>query len=184
MDFLKTLDQHSIDSSQIEKDLFTRFDVKRGLRNADHSGVLVGLTNIGDVVGYDRTEKEIVPVQGQLFYRGVNVYDMVKGFQTDSRHGFDETIHLLLAGKLPTPTELDATTAYLASQRDLPSYFTKNMILSLRGRNIMNMLARSVLVLYTLDDQAESNEHMNVVRQSLDLIAKFPVITAYSYFGM
>jgi len=184
MDFLKTLDQHSLDSSQIEKDLFTRFDVKRGLRNADHSGVLVGLTNIGDVVGYDRTEKEIVPVEGQLFYRGVNVYDMVKGFQSDVRHGFDETIHLLLAGKLPTPTELDATTAYLASQRDLPSYFTKNMILSLRGRNIMNMLARSVLVLYTLDDRAESNEHMNVVRQSLDLIAKFPVITAYSYFGM
>lgn len=184
MDFLKTLDQYSVESSQVEKELFTRFDVKRGLRNSDGSGVLVGLTNIGDVVGYEKKENEIVPAQGQLFYRGVNVYDLAKGFQADNRHGFDETIHLLLAGKLPNKTELDATTAYLASQRDLPSYFTKNMILSLRGRNIMNMLARSVLVLYTLDEQAENNDHMNVVRQSLDMIAKFPVITAYSYFGM
>lgn len=184
MDYLKTLDQDSFNSSQIDKELFTRFDVKRGLRNADHSGVLVGLTNIGDVVGYEKHENEVVPVEGKLFYRGVNVFDMVKGFQADSRHGFDETIHLLLSGKLPTKTELEATSAYLASHRDLPSYFTKNMILSLRGRNIMNMLARSVLVLYTLDDKAESNEHLNVVRQSLDMIAKFPVITAYSYFGM
>jgi citrate synthase len=184
MDFLKTLDQYSIDSSQIDKDLFTRFDVKRGLRNSDGSGVLVGLTNIGDVVGYEKQDNKVVPVHGQLFYRGVNVYDLVKGFQKDSRHGFDETIYLLLSGKLPNTEDLAATTAYLASQRDLPSYFTKNMILSLRGRDIMNMLARSVLVLYTLDDKAEDNNHLNVVRQSLDMIAKFPVITAYSYFGM
>jgi citrate synthase len=184
MDFLKTLDQYSTDSSQIEKELFTRFDVKRGLRNSDGSGVLVGLTNIGDVIGYEKKENGVEPVQGQLFYRGVNVYDLVKGFQSDKRHGFDETIYLLLAGQLPNKADLAATTAYLASQRDLPSYFTKNMILSLRGRDIMNMLARSVLVLHTLDDRAEDISHLNVVRQSLDMIAKFPVITAYAYFGM
>jgi citrate synthase len=184
MDFLKTLDQYSVDSSQIDKELFTRFDVKRGLRNSDGSGVLVGLTNIGDVVGYEKKDKEVIPVHGQLYYRGVNVYDIVKGFQADKRHGFDETVFLLLAGKLPNNEELEATTAYLAAHRDLPSYFTKNMILSLRGKNIMNMLARSALVLYTLDDKAEDNDHLNVVRQSLEMIAKFPVITAYSYFGM
>ncbi len=184
MDFLKTLDQSSFDSSQIEKELFTQFDVKRGLRNSDGSGVLVGLTNIGDVVGYKKSKDKVTPTEGQLFFRGINVYDLVKGFQTDKRHGFDETIYLLLSGKLPNTEDLSATTAYLAGQRDLPSYFTKNMILSLRGKNIMNMLARSVLVLYTLDDKAEDNSHLNVVRQALDLIAKFPVITAYSYFGM
>ncbi len=184
MDFLKTLDQSSFDSSQIEKELFTQFDVKRGLRNSDGSGVLVGLTNIGDVVGYEKNNDKITPIQGQLYFRGINVYDLVKGFQNDKRHGFDETVYLLLAGKLPNSEDLAATTAYLAGQRDLPSYFTKNMILSLRGKNIMNMLARSALVLYTLDDKAEDNSHLNVVRQALDLIAKFPVITAYSYFGM
>lgn len=184
MDFLKDLDKFSIDSSQIDKELFTRFDVKRGLRNQNGSGVLVGLTNIGDVVGYEKKGEEVIPCHGQLYYRGINVYDLVKGFQTDQRHGFDETVYLLLAGRLPNSEELEATTSYLSSLRDLPSYFTKNMILSLRGRNIMNMLARSVLVLYTLDDDPEDQSHMNIVRQSLDLIAKFPVITAYSYFGM
>lgn len=184
MDFLKDLDNFSIQSSQIEKELFTRFDVKRGLRNQNGSGVLVGLTNIGDVVGYEKDGDEVKPCHGQLFYRGINVYDLVKGFQNDGRHGFDETVYLLLSGKLPNSEELEATTSYLSSLRDLPSYFTKNMILSLRGRNIMNMLARSVLVLYTLDDDPEDQSHLNIVKQSLDLIAKFPVITAYSYFGM
>jgi citrate synthase len=184
MDFLKTLDQQSFDSCQIDKELFDRFAVKRGLRNSDGSGVLVGLTNIGDVVGYKREGEKVTPVPGQLYYRGVNVYDLVKGFQEDKRHGFDEIVYLLLAGKLPTKEDLAKTTAYLAAQRDLPSYFTKNMILSLRGRNVMNMLARSILVLYTIDEHAEENDHINIVRQSLDLIAKIPVITAYSYFGM
>ncbi|MBN1119334.1 MAG: citrate synthase [Bacteroidales bacterium] len=184
MDFLKDLDSFSTQSSQIDKELFTRFDVKRGLRNANGSGVLVGLTNIGDVVGYEKDGDKVIPCHGQLFYRGINVYDIVKGFQNDRRHGFDETVYLLLSGKLPNSEELASMTSYLASLRDLPSYFTKNMLLSLRGKNIMNMLARSVLVMYTLDDKAEDQSHLNIVKQSLDLIAKIPVVTAYSYFGM
>ncbi len=184
MDFLKDLDKFSENSSQIDKELFNRFNVKRGLRNQDGSGVLVGLTNIGDVVGYEKEEEKIKPSHGQLFYRGINVYDLVKGFQRDNRHGFDETVYLLLTGRLPNKEELAATTSYLSSHRDLPSYFTKNMILSLRGKNVMNMLARSVLVLYTMDDKPEDQAHINIIRQSLDLIAKFPVITAYSYYGM
>ena len=183
MDFLDQLDKLSIDASQIDKELYTRFDVKRGLRNQNGSGVLVGLTNIGDVVGYEKQDDKVIPAHGRLFYRGIEVTELVKGFQQDGRHGYDETVFLLLSGKLPTKDELMRFTSYLAGLRDLPQYFTKNMILSLRGRNIMNMLARSVLVLYTMDDYAEEHNHKNVLRQSLDLIAKFPVITAYSYFG-
>ena len=147
MEFLNYIDQLSIDASQINKELFTRFDVKRGLRNANGSGVLVGLTNIGDVVGYERKGDEVIPTQGRLYYRGIEVAELVKGFQSNGRHGFDETVFLLLTGKLPIKDELMRFTSYLAGMRDLPQYFTKNMILSLRGRNIMNMLARSVLVL-------------------------------------
>ena len=183
MDFLDQLDQLSINASQIDKELFSRFDVKRGLRNQNGSGVLVGLTNIGDVVGYEKDGDKVIPAHGRLYYRGIEVSELAKGFQQDGRHGYDETVFLLLSGKLPTKDELMRFTSYLAGLRDLPQYFTKNMILSLRGKNIMNMLARSVLVLYTMDDYVEEQTHKNVLRQSLDLIAKFPVITAYSYFG-
>lgn len=181
--FIDELDVKVGDAAEIPKELFTKFDVKRGLRNADGSGVLVGLTNIGDVVGYKKEADKVIPTHGQLFYRGRNVYDIVKGFQKDSRHGFDETTYLLLAGEMPNAENLGAFSKHLASLRDLPQYFTKNMILSLRGRDIMNMIARSVLVLYTLDENPDDISRKNVLMQSLDLIAKFPVITAYSYFG-
>ena len=183
MDILNRVHQQSINASQIDKELFERFNVKRGLRNQDGSGVLVGLTNIGDVVGYEKDGDKIIPAQGRLYYRGINISDLVAGFQQNNRHGYDESVYLLLSGKLPNSEELELFSSNMAGLRDLPSYFTKNMILSLRGKNIMNMLARSTLVLYTLDDSAEDQSHRNVLRQSLDLIAKFPVITAYSYFG-
>ncbi len=180
---LERLDNLSVEGSKIDKELFEKFSVKRGLRNQDGSGVLVGLTNIGDVVGYEKRGEKIVPAHGKLFYRGISINDHVDGFQRDHRHGFDETVFLLLSGKLPDRNELNQFSSALAAMRDLPSHFTKNMILSLRGKNIMNMLARSVLVLYTEDDTSEEHSHMNILKQSLDLIAKFPVITAYSYFG-
>ena len=183
MEFLNQLDEFSTGASQIDKELFTKFNVKRGLRNQDGSGVLVGLTNIGDVVGYEKKNEQVIPTHGRLYYRGISINDLVHGFQADGRHGFDETVFLLLAGKLPSKNELERFSSYLTGLRDLPQYFTKNMILSLRGKNIMNMLARSVLVLYTMDDYAEENDHLTVLKQSLDLISKFPVITAYSYFG-
>lgn len=183
MKIIDRLDELSLKACEIDNELFTKFNVKRGLRNQDGSGVLVGLTNIGDVVGYEKKDDKVIPTHGKLFYRGINVYDLVKGFQKDNRHGFDETVYLLLAGNLPNKDELTQFSSYLSGLRDLPQYFTKNMILSLRGKNIMNMLARSALVLYTLDDDAEGTSHYNVLKQSLDLIAKFPVITAYSYFG-
>ncbi|MBN2520854.1 MAG: citrate synthase [Bacteroidales bacterium] len=185
MRLLDDLSKRIIEVADIDKDLFEKYNVKRGLRNSDGSGVLVGLTSVGDVVGYERTgENKLKAIDGQLFYRGIELKDLVYGYQKDNRHGFDETAFLLLTGKLPTKSELSEFSNYLVSHRELPSYFTKNTILSLRGRSIMNMLARSVLVLYTLDSKPEDLSAKNLLHQSLTLIAKFPTIVAYSYHGM
>lgn len=184
MELLDNLAKAAVQASEIDKSLFDKYNVKRGLRNADFSGVLVGLTRIGDVVGYDKVDGQIIPKEGELYYRGVEVQELARGFQKDKRHGFEETVFLLLSGRLPNESELKEFNVYLAEERDLPSFFSKSMILSLRGRNIMNMLARSVLALYADDDEAENYDPVNLVRQSVSLIAKFPVIVAYSYFGM
>jgi len=181
-EFMQKLEEITVKASQIDKDLFDTYNVKRGLRNQDGSGVLVGLTNIGDVIGYEKTDNQVTPCEGRLYYRGINVEELVNGFQNDKRHGFDETVYLLLTGKLPSKDDLDLFTSYMAGHRDLPNSFV-NLILSFRGKNIMNMLARSVLVMYTQDDEAENYSHINLLKQSLNLIAKFPIIAAYVYFG-
>jgi citrate synthase len=181
-DILQKLEELTINASQIDKDLFEKYNVKRGLRNQDGTGVLVGLTNIGDVVGYEKKEDKIIPCEGRLYYRGIEIADMVSGCQKDGRHGFDETVYLLMTGSLPTKENLDMFSSYLVGHRDLPNSFV-NLILSFRGKNIMNMLARSVLVMYTQDDDAENYTHLNLLRQSLNLIAKFPIIAAYIYFS-
>ena len=183
MNIFEKLEQYSLKASDINKELYSTYNVKRGLRNQDGSGVVAGLTHIGDVIGYTKENDKVIPAEGELFYRGISVMDMVKGLQKDGRHGFDETVFLLLAGKLPSKEELNSFTGELAKLRDLPQYFTKNMILSLRGRDVMNMLARSVLVLYEMDEEAEDYSHINLTKQCLNLIAKFPVITCYAYYG-
>jgi citrate synthase len=181
-EFMQKLEEITVKASQIDKDLFDTYNVKRGLRNQDGSGVLVGLTNIGDVVGYEKKDNQVTPCEGRLFYRGISIEDLVHGFQKDKRHGFDETVYLLLTGKLPSKDDLDLFTSYMAGHRDLQNSFV-NLILSFRGKNIMNMLARSVLVMYTQDDEAENYSHINLLKQSLNLVAKFPIIAAYVYFG-
>jgi len=181
-EFMQKLEDITVKASQIDKNLFETYNVKRGLRNQDGSGVLVGLTNIGDVVGYQKKDNQIIPSEGKLFYRGIDVEDLARGFQKDKRHGFDETVYLLMTGKLPSKEDMDIFSSYLAGHRDLPNSFV-NLILSFRGKNIMNMLARSVLVMYTQDDEAENHSHINLLKHSLNLIAKFPVIAAYVYFG-
>lgn len=183
-DVIKGLSEHVKNASYINPELFEKYNVKRGLRNADHSGVLVGLTNIGDVVGYRKENDKLIPSDGQLIYRGINVEELVKGTQSQNRHGFDEVVYLLLSGKLPNKSELENFMIYMGELRELPDDFTKNMILTLKGHNIMNMLARSVLGLYTLDAKAENTTIENLVDQSLNLIAKFPTIIAYSYHAM
>jgi len=180
-EFLRKFEESVRDSCQIDNELFEKYDVKRGLRNNDRTGVLVGLTNIGDVVGYDKRDGKVVPIPGKLLYRGINIDDITHGFQKENRHGFDETVFLLLAGRLPSAEELDLFSRYLASMRSLPDHFINNMILSLKGKDVLNILARSVLGLYTLDEDPDNISLDNMIRQSLNLIAKFPCIIAYSY---
>ncbi len=180
-EFFANLEGSVKNACQIDNELFEKYDVKRGLRNTDRTGVLVGLTNIGDVIGYEKRNNVIVPVPGKLLYRGINVEEITHGFQRENRHGFDEVIHLLLTGRLPDQNELDEFSSHLASLRGLPDSFIKDMILSMKGKDVLNILARSVLGLYTLDDDPENISLNNMIRQSLNLIAKFPAIIAYSY---
>ena len=168
-------------TSNIDKELFTKMGVKRGLRNDDHSGVLAGLTRIGDVVGFERQSDGILkPVPGKLYYRGIDVEELVAGIQSEERLGFEETTFLLLSGRLPDKTELVASQNLLAETMPLNHTTTMN-ILSLQGKNIMNILARSVLELYIYDDNPDDISRQNLIRQSINLIAKFPTIIAYAY---
>lgn len=183
-EFFLKLEGSVREACKIDNDLFDKYDVKRGLRNSDRTGVLVGLTNIGDVVGYKKENDKVIAVPGRLLYRGIDIENIAHGFQDENRHGFDETVFLLLTGKLPAKKELKEFTCHIASLRGLPDNFVKDMILSMKGKDVLNMLARSVLGLYTLDDMADDISLNNMVRQSLNLIAKFPSIIAYSYQAM
>lgn len=168
-------------TSRIEKELFTQFNVKRGLRNEDNTGVLVGLTKVGDVVGYERLpEGGLKPIPGKLFYRGVDLEDLVHGLEAENRLGFEETAFLLLSGYLPDKEELKTFSCILNESMALDTKMKMN-ILELEGQDIMNILARSVLEMYTYDPQADDITRDNLVRQSIDLIAKFPTIIAYAY---
>jgi citrate synthase len=184
MPVIRNLAEKALESSNISQDLFDKFNVKRGLRNADFTGVLVGLTTIGDVVGYRREGDQLIPCEGELYYRGIELRDLVKGFQKDNRRGFEETAYLLLSGRLPTKEELESFNLLLETEAELPQHFVSSIILSLKGSDVMNMLARSVLGLYTTDENAENYSAENLIKQSIALIARLPVITAYSYFGM
>jgi citrate synthase len=179
--FLSKLNDAIAKSCQIEPELFDKFEVKRGLRNKDNTGVLAGLTNIGEVVGYKKENGKVVAIPGRLIYRGIDIEDITRGFQNEDRHGFDETIFLLLTGKLPTKDELKKFSAHMAGLRSLPDSFIKDMILSMKGKDVLNMLARSVLGLYILDDDPDNISLPNMIKQTLNIIAKFPSIIAYSY---
>ncbi|MDR2917610.1 MAG: citrate/2-methylcitrate synthase [Tannerella sp.] len=165
---------------RIDNELFKQYNVKRGLRNEDHSGVLVGLTKIGDVVGYERTDNGLKAIPGKLVYRGINVEDLVKGLQNEKRTGFEETAYLLLSGKLPDQDELITFSEIINAAMPLEQKVKMN-ILDLEGNDIMNILSRSVLQMYTFDDNPDDNSRENLMRQSIELIAKFPTIIAYAY---
>lgn len=179
--FVNDLSAIAEKNNAIEPGLFTKYNVKRGLRNADGSGVLVGLTTIGDVHGYIIDEGEASPVKGRLRYRGIDIKDLVGGFQKENRPGFEETAFLLLFGRLPKNDELARFGELLAQNRDLPDGFTENMILKAPSKDIMNKLARSVYVCYSYDKNPDDNRIPNVLRQCVQLIARFPAMVAYGY---
>ena len=178
---LDELAHHAEQMNRIPLDLYQKYSVKRGLRNDDGTGVLVGLTEIGDVHGYIIDEGEIVSVEGRLEYRGINVNDIVAGFQLENRFGFEEVCYLLLFGALPTKEQLDQFTAILGENRALPDGFTENMILKAPSREIVNKLARSVLVCYSYDTNPDDVSLKNILRQSIELISRFSTMVAYGY---
>ncbi len=180
-DTMHKLAQYVEVSNKIDLGLYSKYNVKRGLRNADGSGVLVGLTTIGDVHGYIIDEGETKPVEGRLRYRGVDINELTSGFLSEHRYGFEETIYLLLFGNLPNKQQLSDFSELLVNMRDLPIGFKENIILKAPSNNIMNKLATSVLSCYVYDKYAEDNSLENVLRQCLELIARFPAMVAYSY---
>jgi len=167
----------------IDGDLFEKFNVKRGLRNADGTGVLVGLTRVGEVHGYIVDEGEKVAVPGKLYYRGIDVEDIAAAAAKESRFCFEETVYLLLFGSLPNKKQLDEFTTLLGSHRALPKGFAEDVIMRAPSRDIMNKLASSILALYPYDDDPENFAPENVLRQCIELIARFPTIVAYSYMS-
>lgn len=168
-------------SIKIDANLFRKYDVKRGLRNDDGTGVLVGLTNIGNVVGYERHDDgSLNPIDGKLYYRGFEIQDLVHPLFEEKRFGFEEVAYLLLSGRLPDMEELHTFRALLTDNMPLEQK-TILHIIELEGSNIMNILARSVLELYTFDKTPDDTSRDNLMRQSVELISKFPTIIAYAY---
>ena len=168
-------------NNRIDPEKFEKYQVKRGLRNEDGSGVVAGLTLICNVHGYVINEGEQAPVEGRLIYRGIDIQDLVAGAVNENRFGFEETVWLLLVGKLPTKEQLDSFCELLSSYRELPEYFAEDMIIKAPSPNIMNKLARSGLALYSYDDMPDDLSIENVLRQSIQLIGMLPSIMAYAY---
>lgn len=177
----KELYNLSHDVYSIDPELYGIYNVKRGLRNLNGSGVLVGLTKVGDVHGYVVDEGEKQPDDGVLRYRGINVKNIVDACIRENRFGFEETAYLLLFGNLPTKKQLDKFCEYLSTMRRLPSNFTEDMILKAPSKNIMNKLARSVLASYSYDPNPDEITVQNVLRQSFELIARMPTMIAHAY---
>lgn len=165
----------------IEQELFTKYEVKRGLRDLNGKGVLAGLTNISDVRASKMVKGESVPIHGELYYRGYNVKDLVKGFTDEDRFGFEEVAYLLLFDDLPDDRELKLFNTMLAHYRSLPTSFVRDIIMKAPSKDMMNTLARSVLTLYSYDDRADDVSLPNVLRQCLQLISLFPLLSIYGY---
>ena len=169
-------------NDKIDPDLYIKNNVKRGLRNSNGTGVVVGLTKIGGVRGYDVDDDgNKIPIEGQLFYRGYSIEDIVNNCIKENRFGFEEITFLLIFGSLPSKTELEAFKKVLGSRRELPQGFARDMILTAPSNNIMNKLARSVLALYCYDSNPDDTSVSNVIRQSIELIGYFPALIAYAY---
>lgn len=174
--YLKGYDE----SGKIDQSLYKKYDVKRGLRDSDGRGVLTGLTEISDVAGFKDNNGVRTPIPGELYYQGYNIKELVKGFE-GSKHGFEETIFLLLFGALPTEPQLNKFMEVMGTLRPLPENFNRDIIMKSPSKNIMNVLERCVLTLYSYDYDPDNISIGHVMTQSLSLIARFPVIAAYGY---
>ena len=183
IDFINKRTAEIQQSIVIDKSVYSEFDIKRGLRNADGTGVMAGVTRIGNVRGYYVQDGERVPIPGQLIYRGIDVEDLVDGFMSEGRFGFEETAYLLLFGALPDRTSLESFTGILEEYRSLPERFFEDMILNAPSPDIMNKLARSTLALYSYDSdpETETGNIQKELDQTLHIIARCPVIVANAF---
>lgn len=168
-------------NNTIDPKYYEKFKVKRGLRNEDGTGVMAGITNICNVHGYVLNEGEREPINGELIYRGYNINDIVENTVKEDRYGFEEIIYLLLLGELPDKKQLEEFTGLIAERRELPDSFAEDMILKAPSPNIMNKLSRSVLALYSYDDEAESQSVESEINKAITLIARLPSIMVNAY---
>ncbi|WP_294351629.1 citrate/2-methylcitrate synthase [uncultured Clostridium sp.] len=175
------LKEKCIRNSSIEKELYNKYKVNRGLRDLNGKGVLTGLTEISEIKAKDEVRGKSIPCNGKLYYRGIDIEDLVSGFIKEKRFGFEEVTYLLLLGELPSTTELDNFKSILASYRTLPTSFVRDIIMKAPSFDMMNTLARSVLTLYSYDEKANNTDIDNVLRQCLQLIALFPLLSVYGY---
>ncbi len=166
---------------EIKKEAFTKYSVKRGLRNADGTGVLAGITRLGNVHGYLLNEGEREPIEGHLTYRGIDIYDLLYAFESENRFGFEEVGYLLLSGSLPSQTQLTRFSQMIGEARALPDNFTEDMIMRAPSRDIMNKLASATLALYSYDPNPDDISTENILRQGIGLMAKYPVIISHAY---
>ena len=180
-DFIESLCAEYQKHNQIDPAFYERYRVKRGLRNADGTGVMAGVTQIGNVMGYYVQDGERIPAPGKLVYRGIDVEELINGFVSEGRFGFEETAYLLLFGALPTRAQLTAFEGLLSAHRALPPMFTEDMILKAPSPDVMNKLARSVLALYSYDGRPDDMSLPNQLRQAVELIARVPVIVAHAF---
>lgn len=169
------------ENNAIDKELYTKYEVKRGLRDLNGKGVLAGLTNISDVCATKFVGGKEVPCAGNLYYRGYNIKDLVKGFQKEKNYGFEEIAYLLLFGNLPNREELSVFHDTLVERRTLPPNFVRDVIMKAPSRDMMNSLSRSILNLYSYDEKADDTSIPNVLRQCLNLISQFPMLMVYGY---
>ena len=168
-------------NGKIDPELYTKYDVKRGLRDKNGKGVLTGLTEIGEVKSYTIDDGEMIPCEGKLYYRGIDIEDIIKGFTSEERFGFEEVTYLLLFGELPTAAQLSQFKSVLADYRTLPTSFVRDIIMKAPSQDMMNTLARSVLTMYAYDENPEDTSVPNVLRQCLQLISIFPLLSVYGY---
>lgn len=170
-----------LENSKIDIDLYGKYDVKRGLRDINGKGVLAGLTQVSNIISHKVVNGEDVPCEGELYYRGINVEELTQGFLDENRMGYEETAYLLLFGKLPNRQELDNFSKVLRAQQSLPTNFVRDVIMKAPNKDMMNTLARSVLTLYSYDSNADDISLPNVMRQCINLISVFPMLSVYSY---
>ena len=169
------------DNSIIDPSLYTKYNVKRGLRDLDGKGVLTGLTDISTIIQNKNVDGKLVPCDGELYYRGYNVNDIIKGITDDNRFGFEEVVYLLLFGEMPNPQELHDFKELLVQYRTLPQNFVRDVILKAPSEDMMNSIARSVLTLFCYDTNPNDTSISNVLRQCVQLISVFPLLSVYGY---